>query len=55
MTWSSTDRSVAAATAALALYREAVELAALLEARLGEELIGWSEKAATTPAEPAEK
>jgi hypothetical protein len=40
--WSSTGRSVAAATAALALYRDVTELAALIEARLAEETIGFA-------------
>ncbi len=52
ITWSSTDRSVAHAIAALALYREVVELAALVEARLGDEIIGWSERAAVEAAQP---
>jgi hypothetical protein len=39
--WSSTGRTVAAATAALALYREVTELAALVESRLAEETIGF--------------
>jgi len=43
--WSSTGRSVAAATAALALYREVTELAALIESRLAEETIGFREDA----------
>lgn len=45
--WSSTGRSVAAATAALALYREVTELAALIESRLAEEAIGFREDAIT--------
>lgn len=40
--WSSTGRGVAAATAALALYRDVTELAALVEARLAEETIGFA-------------
>jgi len=40
--WSSTGRSVAAATAALALYRDVTELAALIDARLAEETIGFA-------------
>lgn len=42
--WSSTGRSVAAATAAIALYREATDLAALIEARLEGETVGFREK-----------
>lgn len=45
VTWSSTDRSVAQAVAALGLYREVVELAALVEAILAAQTIGWSESA----------
>lgn len=52
VTWSSTDRSVAQAVAALALYREVVELAALVEARLAAETIGWSENAAQAGQRP---
>ncbi|MGZ6067064.1 MAG: hypothetical protein ACXWVM_31995 [Polyangiales bacterium] len=48
--WSSSGRDVATATACLALYREVIELAALIEARLAEETIGWSEKAASAEA-----
>jgi hypothetical protein len=48
--WSSTDRSVASATAHLALYREVVELAALIETRLSEETVGLSEKARVAEA-----
>lgn len=43
VSWSSTGRSVAAATAALALYRELVELGAELEAVLGEMTIALLE------------
>jgi hypothetical protein len=39
--WSSTGRTVAAATAALALYRDVTELAALIDARLAEETVGF--------------
>ena len=39
LTWSSTGRTVAAATASLALYREVIELAAELEAVLNESAI----------------
>ncbi len=46
--WSSTGRNVAAATAALALYREVTELAALIESRLAEETIGFREDAITS-------
>jgi len=45
VTWSSAERSVAQAVAALALYREVVDLAALVEARLADEVVGWSESA----------
>jgi hypothetical protein len=48
--WSSTGRSVASATAHLALYREVVELAALIESRLAQETVGWSEKASVAEA-----
>jgi hypothetical protein len=50
ITWSSTERSVAQALAALALYREMVELAALIDARLEREVIGWLEPAETEPS-----
>lgn len=46
VTWSSTDRTIATATAALALYREVVDLAALIECELAPKLIGWSEQRA---------
>lgn len=51
VTWSSTDRSVAQAVAALAPYREVVELAALVEAVLAAQTVGWSEGENAAPAQ----
>jgi len=43
ISWSSTGRSVSNAFAAATLYREVAELAALIDARLADESIGWLE------------
>ncbi|MBI2388665.1 MAG: hypothetical protein HYV09_03525 [Deltaproteobacteria bacterium] len=53
--WSSTGRSVATATAAIALYREVTELAALIAARLEGETIGVRERALVAKAEEASR
>lgn len=51
--WSSTGRNVAAATAALALYREVTELAALIESALSEHTVAWREPVAAESTEGA--